>query len=142
MTGVSNIERLEAPCRSEAEQRNVATVRAIYEGMARADFSVLPAHMAPNASIWVLGWTANKLGAHAHNPNLLPELFPNGIQFDIRQAVVEGNRVAVEWTDEAITKDGLEYRNTGVNLFLFDEEGRVIDYREYIDPEKFFAVLR
>ena len=98
--------------------------------------------MAPKAAFWVLGLTPEKLGAHGLNPNFIAELFPDGMQFDILQAVAEGNRVVVEWKDEAITKGGLRYENNGVSLFTFDDEGRIVNYREYIDPDKFYAILK
>ena len=67
--------------------------------------------------------------------------FPNGMRFTIRQAVAEGDRVFVGWEDEATTGKGKPYRNDGVSLFRFDAEGRIADYREYIDVERFLEVL-
>ena len=142
MSGVNYIERLESPGRSATEQRNMTTVQTVFQGLARADFRVLYSHMAPNASFWVLGLTPEKLESHGLNPNFIAELFPDGLQFDILEAVAEGNSVAVEWKDEAITKGGLTYENNGVSLFTFDDEGRIVNYREYIDPDKFYAILK
>ena len=56
--------------------------------------------------------------------------------------MAEGNRVVVEWTGIEVTKDGLRYENNGVSLFTFDDDGRIVNYREHIDPEKSYAVLK
>lgn len=140
-TGVTNVERLEASGRTAAEQRNVATVRAIMEGFSRSDFTVLAGNLAPTGSTWVIGLTPERLGEHASDPAMVPNLFCNGMLFDIKQAGAEGNRVFVEWEDEALTSKGDTYRNTGVSIFTFDENGKVTSYREYIDPANFYAVL-
>ena len=141
ITGITNAERLEAPGRTAAEQRNMATTRKVFEGICRSDFTVLASHLAPEGGTWVVGFSPEKLGKHASNPNFVAELFCNGMHFDIRQAAVEGNRVCVEWDDECITRDGKTYQNTGVSLITFNDDGKILSYREYIDPEKFFAVL-
>lgn len=140
-TGVKNVERLEATGRTAAEQRNVATVRAIMEGFSRSDFTVLASKLAPNGNTWVVGFTPERLGEHAKDPMMVPNLFCNGMLFDIKQAAAEGDRVFVEWEDEALTSKGETYRNTGVSIFTFEPDGKVMSYREYIDPANFFAVL-
>jgi ketosteroid isomerase-like protein len=139
--GVTNVERLEAAGRTPEEQRNVRTVRAVYESIARSDFSGMASRLAPNGTTWVVGFTPERLGKHASNPNFVAELFCNGMHFDIRQAVAEGNRVFVEWDDECITRGGKHYKNTGIGLFEFNDAGQITSYREYIDPENFFSVL-
>lgn len=139
--GVTNVERLEAAGRSSAEQRNVATVRAIFEAFARSDFTVLRTNLAASGTTWVIGLTPERLGERANDPSMVPNLFCNGMHFDIKQAGAEGDRVFVEWEDEALTSGGKIYRNTGVSIFRFDTAGKVESYHEYIDPANFFAVL-
>ena len=140
-TGLFHAERLDAVGRTAAEVRNVATVRAVLEGLGRSDFGALYSRLAPDAAVAVVGLTPEKLGVHAANPNFIPETFPNGMRFTVLQAIAEGDRVFVEWEDEAVTAKGRPYRNEGVSLFHFDVEGRIVAYREHIDVEKFIEVL-
>lgn len=140
-TGVRNLDLLEAPGRSPAETRHVETVRAILLGFSRSDFSVLYAALAPEPEIRIIGLTPEKLGRHANNPALVPETFSNGMLFTVRQCVAEGERVAVEWDDVAVTSGGLLYENSGLSLFRFDAEGRIASYHEYLDPDRFVAIL-
>ena len=139
--GLKNAERFNAAGRTSAQQRNIATVRIIFEGLARADFSVLYTNLAADGSIWIVGFTPEKLPENAGNPNFFSELFPNGMEFDIKQVAVDGNLIVVEWEDTCVTKDGKKYENTGCSLFTFNDEGKIRSYREYIDPEKFYAIL-
>ena len=138
---IKSSELLNAVGRPAAEQRNIATVRIIFEGLARADFSVLFSNLAADGSVWIVGFTPQKLPKNASNPNFFSELFPNGMDFDIKQVAIDGNFIVVEWEDMCITKDGKKYENTGCSLFTFNHEGKIQNYREYIDPEKFYAIL-
>jgi ketosteroid isomerase-like protein len=139
--GVTHAERLEAAGRTAGEERNVATVREIIKGFAASDFTVLRSKLAPNASTWVVGFSAETLGKNFGDPGFVPRLFNNGMCFDIKQVAAEGNVVCVEWDDEAITSRGDRYHNTGVSLFTFDDSGNVLAYREYINPQNFFDVM-
>ena len=63
--------------------------------------------------------------------------FPEGIKFDIKQIVVDGNFGCVRWEDLA-TKNGRKYHNYGV--FFVEFEGSTIKKLwEYIDYERFKA---
>lgn len=63
--------------------------------------------------------------------------FPEGIKFDIKQVIVDGNFGCVRWEDLA-TKSGRKYHNYGV--FFAEFEGSAIKKLwEYIDYERFKA---
>lgn len=63
--------------------------------------------------------------------------FPEGIKFDIKQIVVDGNFGCVRWEDLATNK-GRKYHNYGV--FFVEFEGPAIArVWEYIDYERFKA---
>ena len=139
--GVSNIEKLDAPGRTAVENRNVGLVRQIMEGFARTDFMVLASNLAPGGDIWVQGLSPEKVGNMMEMLGKLPQIFSNGMHFTIKQVAVEGHVVFVEWDDEAITSRGLTYRNNGVSVFTFNDQGRILSYHEYIDSQQLFAVL-
>jgi ketosteroid isomerase-like protein len=65
--------------------------------------------------------------------------FPEGIKFDIKQIIVDGNFGCVRWEDLAM-KGGRKYHNYGV--FFAEFEGSLIKkIWEYIDYERFKAFL-
>ena len=141
MTGVLDIERFEVPGRSAREQRNAAKAREIFVAFSRCDFGVLFASLAPGGQVEVVGLTPERLGRHGENPNLIPELFPQGICFRILDTIAEGDVVCVRWEDEAPTSTGKTYRNKGMTVLRFDDEGRVVQSVEYLDPNQFLEVL-
>ena len=104
--------------------------------------------MTPDAELWVTGMSSERLGdvAEITDPQVvtafLAALFCNGMHFEVRRAAAKGNVVFVEWDDEAFTARSHVYRNSGISSFTFDGDGRITSYREYIDPEPFFAAVR
>ncbi len=72
--------------------------------------------------------TIDELGKHA---------FPEGIKFDIKQIIVDGNHGCVRWEDLA-TKNGRKYHNYGV-FFVEFEGSKITKLWEYIDYERFKA---
>jgi hypothetical protein len=47
------------------------------------------------------------------------------------QAIVDGDRAAVEWHGETVLKDGGSEKLAGVSLLRFDAEGLVIEQRDF-----------
>lgn len=65
--------------------------------------------------------------------------FPEGIKFDIKQILVDGDFGCVRWEDFA-TKKGRKYHNYGVFFVQFKGD-RVERLWEYIDYERFKVFL-
>jgi ketosteroid isomerase-like protein len=65
--------------------------------------------------------------------------FPEGIKFDIKQIIVDGNFGCVRWEDLATNK-GRKYHNYGVFFAEFDGNA-IKKIWEYIDYERFKAFL-
>ena len=143
MSGVNNIERIKPAGGSASEERNAALVREVFVGFSRADFDHLYNNMVGGreGEVSVIGMDPARLGHHAENPDFIPELFSNGMTFTIKVAAVDGNAVMVEWDDTAETSTGKTYRNSGLSVFTFNDEGKILAYHEYFDPEKFYEVL-
>jgi ketosteroid isomerase-like protein len=55
------------------------------------------------------------------------------MKYDLRSVRGDDKVVAVEWVDLARSTEGKEYRNQGVNVFEFDDQGRAVDVRMYCD---------
>jgi ketosteroid isomerase-like protein len=143
MPGVNNIERIRPTAGSPTEERNAKCVREVFLGFSRADFDHLYAKLVGGreGEVVVIGMDPARLGHHAKNPDFIPELFCNGMTFTIKVASVDGNVVMVEWEDTAETSTGKTYFNNGLSVFTFNDEGKILAYHEYFDPEKFYEVL-
>lgn len=139
--GLSNVERLHAAATDDASARNVGTVVEVMEGFTRGDFTVLASRMAPAGQTFVSGFTPERLGPHLGNPNFVADTFCNGMHFEIKAAASTADVVFVEWHDDARTHRDERYENDGISVFHFGEDGTIVAYHEYIDHEKFFAVL-
>ena len=63
------------------------------------------------------------------------------MRFEVKLAFAEGNRVCVQWDDEAETSTGHHYRNRGLSLFEFNEDGKITHYYEYFDPDNFLEAI-
>lgn len=143
MPGVNNIERIKPNAGTPAEERNAAMVREVFLGFAHGDFDHLYENVVGgrDGEVVVIGMDPARLGHHAKNPNFIPELFCNGMTFTIKVASVDGDAVMVEWEDVAETSTGKTYHNNGLSVFTFNDEGKILAYHEYFDPERFYEVL-
>ncbi len=140
-TGLIYPERLEAAGRSEQEARQMDLVRRIFEALAQGNFQFLYENLTDPGIVDVVGLTPEKMGEPGKNPNLIPDTFPNGMRFEIERAFVEGDRVCVQWSDEAETSTGHHYTNRGLSLFQFNDEGKITHYYEYFDPDNFLEAI-
>ncbi|OGW17374.1 MAG: hypothetical protein A3G93_12200 [Nitrospinae bacterium RIFCSPLOWO2_12_FULL_45_22] len=128
------------------EKENIEKVRGIYEAMDKGDFTALISLMAEDGSVWLIGSTPMS-GLHQGKEKIealfkqVSQFFCNGIHFNIKHILAEGNVVMAEWEDWAIVANGKRYENNGVNIFVFNKEGKIQSFREYIDPEKIMQVM-
>lgn len=65
--------------------------------------------------------------------------FPEGIKFDVKKILVDGDYGCIHWEDLA-TKNGRKYHNYGV-FFVQFEDDKVVRLWEYIDYERFKTFL-
>ena len=68
---------------------------------------------------------------------------PGSIALEITGIVAEGDRVVVQWTSRARTRDGRDYENGCIGVFTV-RDGRIVAVREYMDTQyaaaKFSAI--
>ncbi|RXZ68076.1 nuclear transport factor 2 family protein [Agromyces albus] len=60
-------------------------------------------------------------------------LYPNGLEPEITDIIVEGYKVALKVTTRAVTNAGLDYENFYAVHFRFSEAGRVAELNEFPD---------
>jgi ketosteroid isomerase-like protein len=141
MGQVIHIERIGAGAATPHEERNAALVRKIFTGFSVSEFHHLYENMIDPTAVIVVGLDFKRLGKWAEDPNFVPKLFSNGMNFEIHEAAVEGDVVFVQWHDRAEASTGKSYENDGLSVFKFDNQGKIVSYHEYFDPEKFYEVL-
>lgn len=132
------VDLVEAAASTDEERRNVQTVLDVFASASRGDFTFLKKHLAPGGDVW---WVANDDVRFTKGQSGFGSIFPTGVTFVFKRAAVNGRVVLVEWDDEADTVMGDRYENHGVCVFEFDEDGRVLAYREYFDPRPLFAAF-
>ena len=49
---------------------------------------------------------------------------------------VVGNEAAARWTGRGLTKEGKPIRFEGINIFEFDEVGKIVNLKGYWNPDK------
>lgn len=57
---------------------------------------------------------------------------PGSVHLDVTGMIAEDDRVAVQWTSRARTRDGRAYENGCIAVFTV-EEGKIQSVREYMD---------
>ncbi|MEA2693115.1 MAG: uncharacterized protein QOJ16_2502 [Acidobacteriota bacterium] len=130
----------------------LATVTAIYEAFGRGDIPAILEHVSDDVQ-WE-AWADNaaqKAGVHW----MLPRRGKAGVleffqgveewldiqEFRVLSVMAGGNQVAAEFVIEAKLKRGEgRYRDEEMHLWTFDESGKVIRLRHYLDTAKHVAV--
>jgi ketosteroid isomerase-like protein len=141
VTGVIDIERIGADAKGAAEERNTALVRKIFTGFAASDFSHLYANMVDPSAVTVVGMDFKRLGKWLSEGDFVPKLFDRGMRFEILSSATGPDVVFVQWHDRADASTGKAYENDGLSVFKFNDQGKIVSYYEYFDPEKFYEVL-
>jgi uncharacterized protein len=57
---------------------------------------------------------------------------PGSLGVEVEAMIAEGDRVALQWTTRAVTRDGLPYENGCIAVFTI-RDGRIQSVREYMD---------
>ena len=120
----------------ELENRKKA-IKKVIEAFNTGDTKLLDEAFTKEATYTFYGTTrlAGVNKALTWIPEAAETAFPEGIKFDIKQIIVEGEFGCVQWEDLA-TKKGRKYHNYGV-FFVQFEGDKIKKLWEYIDYERF-----
>ena len=127
-------------------ERNKATALSyIHDGIGAQDTSVFR-FFHKNARFWQNGKKLELAGYHDMEElaELTPKAmgkFPDGMKFEIFTVTAEENRVLIESESNATLANGQHYNNQYVFAFYFDEEGKILEFREYWDPLYAFETM-
>ncbi|MDQ4120408.1 MAG: nuclear transport factor 2 family protein [Acidobacteriota bacterium] len=129
---------------------NLATVAAIYEEFGKGDIPAILENLSDDVA-WE-SW-ADNTAQKVDVPWLKARNGKNGVleffqvvssfqfkNFQVLSLMAGGNQVAAELVVEAeIPATGGNFRDEEIHLWTFDENGRVIRFRHYIDTAKHIA---
>jgi ketosteroid isomerase-like protein len=62
-------------------------------------------------------------------------LFSGGLKFTVEWATVADGRAVVQWTNQGITRTGVDYQNRGVTVFELRDD-RIVRIHDYLDTER------
>lgn len=131
---------------------HLETVTAIYEAFGRGDVATILGHLADPIA-WDV-WADNSVHA-ARVPWLAPRNDRAGVgeffavvgqfqihQFDVLSLIASGRQVVAEIVIDATVPGGARYRDEELHLWEFDENGKVVRFRHYVDTAKHIAAAR
>lgn len=119
-----------------------ATVDRYFAAVAALDADAFVACFAPD------GISYDPVGARpSEGPDGLRR-FVAGITRTFREMVLTpddtfhaGDQVAVRWTGRGVSHEGVHVEYAGIDVFAFDDEGRISRLWAYWDPRELFAQL-
>jgi uncharacterized protein len=125
-----------------------AVVRAYYDAVAGGRRDEALALFAGDATWWIAGdperFALAGLRGLAEHQRLLRERvvprLPHGVEITITGLTAEGDRVAVEMENRALTADGRVYANRFHLLFVV-RDGAIHEVREHLDTQLAAEVL-
>lgn len=128
----------------QLEESNKELARTFLDALSRADADAIADLYAEDFQLWVTGslpfsGTKGRADALQGIPAVLG-LFPDGLEFKIEALTAEGERVAIEATSKGKTASGGLYQQT-YHFLLRAREGKIIEWREYMDTEHARQVL-
>jgi ketosteroid isomerase-like protein len=127
-------------------EKNKVRALAYIEGIGTRDLEGIFKLLHEDATFWQIGKKLELAGPHdmAETARLSEKAiskFPNGMKFKIKTVTGEGNRVAIEAESDAVMANGKPYNNQYVFFFYFDDDGKIIEFREYWDTLYAFETM-
>ena len=129
---------------SAEQETNKQLARDMLDALTRADVDWVRDHYADDFRIVVGGSLPfsgenDKAGAIEAMPQVL-QLFPEGLTFELRSLVAEGDRVAIEATSHGKTFRGDSYAQE-YTFWMTARDGKIVEWKEYMDTEHARQVL-
>jgi len=120
------------------EQANRKAAIAVMQAISNRDVETLFRMYSPDARFWQIGKKLSSAGWHtmASAARIAPKVYARidgPLNLEILSITAEGDRVAVEAESHARLIDGRAYENQYHFLLKFDGDGKVIEFKEYLD---------
>ena len=131
---------------------NAATVADVYAAFGRGDVPAVLDRLAPDVA-WE-NWSDN-FAQRAGVPHLVARQGPADVAnffavlgtytvqtFDVLDIIGSGRQVVAEVRASFGLPDGGRFEDEELHLWTFDDEGRVVRFRHYVDTAKHIAAAR
>jgi len=118
-------------------ERNKANAVAFIEAIGRQDPGLLSMY-AEEGRFFQIGRKLPTAGWHTMSslqkitPAILHQ-FPNGMQFSLGLILANDDWVVIESESRAVLRDGTPYNNQYMFVFKFDDDGKILEFKEYWD---------
>jgi ketosteroid isomerase-like protein len=126
-------------------ERNKRITREFFEAMSKGDTAKLLAAYHPSVRVYTMGHTllsgVRTLEEVAPLAAQVLGAFPKGIRFELKNITAEEDRVAVEAESDAVHVSGTPYHNYYHFLVRFSDDGRITEFKEYMDTELVTEIL-
>ncbi len=126
-------------------EANKELVRKTWTAFAKGDIKTAFANMDDNVS-WLVPGSGPVSGVHRGKDAILKfmsgvgQVFPEGLQSEIKRAYADGDTVILELTNKGKVSNGKFYENE--YCFVFElEHGKIRRIREYVDTQKANDIL-
>ena len=128
------------------EQRNRETALAVMKAISGGDSASLFRMYAPNARFWQIGKHLKTAGWHdmESTGRMAAKVFArlaSPPKMTILSTTAEDDRVAIEAESHGRLVDGRSYENQYHFLLRFDADGKVVEFKEYLDTLYAFETL-
>jgi uncharacterized protein len=126
-------------------ERNKRITREFFAAMTSGDTPTLLGAYAPEVRIHTMGRTlvsgVRTLEEVAPLAAQILGAFPRGLKFEIRNLTAEEDRVAVEAESDGVHVSGVPYHNDYHFFIRFRDDGKIVEFKEYMDTELVTEVL-
>lgn len=121
-------------------EENKQVVREFCNAIGSQDYEKIANLFSKNVRVWAAGdcffsgeWNYDEFFEACER--LFPVFEKHGFKFVVKDMTAEGNRVAAELESRAIHNDGTPYENSYHFLFVIDDDGKIVEYKEYMDTK-------
>lgn len=126
--------------------RQRAAAEAMLEAIGAYDLERVGTLAAPEARYWRMGHELPLSGEHDLRDAVgrMPALYerlPGGVTSRVIGSTSEGSRVCLEAESTGVMVDGAAYRNQQHVAVRFGEDGKVVEFRDYLDTLKVHEAL-
>lgn len=127
-------------------ERNRENALAVLQAISRGDSESLFRMYAPDARFWQIGKHLKSAGWHDMEATgrmaaKVFARFASPPEMTVLATTAEGDRVAIEAESHGRLVDGRPYENQYHFLIRFDADGKVVEFKEYLDTLYAFEAL-
>ncbi len=127
---------------SHSAEDNKTILRRYVAALQAADADALRSFFAPDASWTLQAGDLPMSGTWRGRDRIMDGFFatamtnyePGSVEIEVTAMIAEGDRVVLQWTSRARTRDGRPYENGCLGIFTV-RDGKIQAVREYMDTQ-------